>query len=114
MKNLQVGSNSRHKKSIETVGTVSATPRSQDDTVSESSNFLENLEAQEGLFSNQSPTKQAKAGDKRDEILLKCKQAIENLHKEVEQQKDMNSELQVQIEQYEQLVTQLQDDQLYS
>ena len=26
----------------------------------------------------------------------------------------MNSELQVQIEQYEQLVTQLQDDQLYS
>jgi len=32
--------------------------------------------------------------NKRDEILFKCKQAIENLHHEVLNQKQMNSELQ--------------------
>ena len=71
MKNLQIQND--HKKSVETAGTVSATPRSVPDTVSESSNFLQNLEQQEFNMNIESPTKQARAGDKRDEILIKCK-----------------------------------------
>ena len=48
--------------------------------------------------------------NKRDEILFKCKQAIENLHHEVLNQKQMNSELQTQVQQYDLAITQLQDD----
>ena len=43
-------------------------------------------------------------------MLVKCKKAIENLHYEIEKYKSCNSDLCNQIAQYDQLVTQLQDE----
>ena len=46
----------------------------------------------------------------REGIMIKCKQAIENLTYEVEQQKAINQDQGFKLEQYEQLVSQLQDE----
>lgn len=45
----------------------------------------------------------------RDQILLKCKKAIETLTNEIERQKAMNSELQDQVQSYDHMVAQLQE-----
>ena len=64
------------------------------------------------LLTNANPASSYLPANSRDEVLVKCKKAIENLHFEVDKQKQTNLELLSQVQQYDQLVTQLQDDQI--